>query len=171
MKQAIQSLERIKNATDTIRGRISILERIGSRESDADKKLAEASKKVREAFEKEMDDDFNTPGALAEIFTYVREINTLTKDVGGAAVLREALAVLTELVGILGVNLSDEAQVGEEAGQAAETLKGVIEFMLELREDARKSKDFAKADQIRDRLGDLGIEIADTKDGPTWKIS
>lgn len=169
--QAIQSLERIKNAVDTIRGRISILERIGSRESDADKKLDEASKRVREAFEKEMDDDFNTPGALAEIFTYVREINTLTKDVGGAAVLREALSVLTELVGILGVNLSDEAQVGEGDGQAAETLKGIVEFLLELREDARKSKDFAKADQIRDRLGELGIEIADTKDGPTWKMS
>jgi len=171
MKQAIQSLERIKNATDTIRGRISILERIGSRESDADKKLAEASKKVRIAFEKEMDDDFNTPGALAEIFTYVREINTLTNDVGGAAVLREALAVLTELVGILGVDLADEAQTGEEAGQTAKTLKGMVEFLLELREDARKSKDFAKADQIRDRLGELGIEVADTKDGPTWKMS
>jgi cysteinyl-tRNA synthetase len=171
MKQAIQSLERIKNAADTMRGRISILERIGSRVSDADKKLAEASKKLREAFEKEMDDDFNTPGALGEIFTYVREVNTLTKEVGGAAVLREALAVLTELVGILGVNLADITQAGEGAGQAAETLKGVVEFMLELREDARKSKDFAKSDQIRDRLRELGIEIADTKDGPTWKMS
>ncbi len=171
VKQAIQSLERIKNATDTIRGRISILEKIGSRETDADKKLAEASKKAREGFEKEMDDDFNTPGALAEIFTYVREVNTLTKDVGGAAVLREALAVLTELVGILGVNLADEDQAGEGAGQSAETLKGIVEFLLELREEARKSKDYAKSDQIRDRLAELGIEIADTKDGPTWKMS
>jgi cysteinyl-tRNA synthetase len=170
VKQAIQSLERIKNAVDVVRGRISILERMGSRESDADKKLAEASRKVREAFEKEMDDDFNTPGALAEIFTYVREINTLTKDVGGAAVLREVLAVLTELVGILGVDLSQEAQA-EGDGQAADTLKGTVEFLLELREDARKSKDFAKADQIRDRLKDLGIEVTDTKDGPTWKMS
>ena len=171
MKQAIQSLERIKNAADTIRGRISILEKIGSRESDADRKLAEASKKAREDFEKEMDDDFNTPGALAEIFTLVREINTLTKDVGGAAVLREALAVMIELVGILGVNLADEAQTGEGAGQAAKALKGIVDFLLELREGARKSKDFAKADQIRDRLGELSIEIADTKDGPTWKMS
>jgi cysteinyl-tRNA synthetase len=171
MKQAIQSLERIKNATDTIRGRISILEKIGSRESDADKKLAKASKKVREGFEKEMDDDFNTPGALAEIFTFIREVNTLTKEVSGAAVLREALAVLTELVGILGVTLTDEAQIGEGAGQATEALKGIVEFLLELREDARKSKDFAKADRIRDRLGELGIEIVDTKDGPTWKMS
>jgi cysteinyl-tRNA synthetase len=170
LTQAIQSLERIKNASDTIKGRISILEKIGSRESDADKKLAEASKKVRTSFEKEMNDDFNTPGALASIFTFVKEINTLTKDVGGAAVLREALAVLIELVGILGIDLSEESQ-SEGDGQSAETLKGVVDFLLELREDARKAKDFTLSDSIRDRLKQLGIEIADTKDGPTWKMS
>ncbi len=170
VKQANQALERIKNATDTIRGRISILERKGSRESDADKKLAEASKNVRESFEKEMNDDFNTPGALAEIFTFVREINTLTKDVGGAAVLREALAVLIELVGILGVDLSEESQAGECEGQSAEALAGVVEFLLELRENARKAKDFELSDSIRDRLNQVGVEITDTKDGPTWKM-
>jgi cysteinyl-tRNA synthetase len=171
VNQATQSLERIKNAADTIKGRISILERIGSRESEADKKLAEVAKKVREGFEREMDDDFNTPGALAEIFAFVREINTLVGDVGGAAVLREALAVLTELVGILGVNLTDAGAAGEGAGLTSDTLKGVIEFLLELREEARKSKDFAKADQIRDRLTQIGVEVSDTKDGPTWKLS
>ncbi|MFW9834445.1 MAG: cysteine--tRNA ligase [Candidatus Thorarchaeota archaeon] len=168
--QAIQSLERIKNAADVLRGRISILEKIGSRESDADKKLAEAAKTVRKGFEKEMDDDFNTPGALAEIFTFVKEINTLTKDVGGAAVLREAQAALTELVGILGVSL-DDAEVSEGLGQSTEVLRGVVELLLDLRENARKAKDFTTADQIRDRLGELGIEISDTKDGPTWKMS
>jgi cysteinyl-tRNA synthetase len=171
VKQAIQSLERIKNAADAMTGRISILEKIGSRETEADKKLADATRKVREAFEREMDDDFNTPGALSEIFTFVREINTLTSDVGGAAVLREAMAVLTELLGILGIAIGDDVLAGEGEGQAAETLKGVVDFLLELREEARKSKDFAKADQIRDRLGTLGIEVMDTKDGPTWKMS
>jgi len=168
LKQATQSVERIKNAADTIRGRISILERTGSKESEADKELAEAIKKAREGFEKEMNDDFNTPGALAEIFTLVRDINTHTKDVGGAAVLREALATLTELVGILGVDL--EAGQLDESGAANEALKGVVEFLLELREEARNAKNFATADKIRDRLGELGIVIADTKDGPTWKM-
>ncbi|MHA2379111.1 MAG: cysteine--tRNA ligase [Candidatus Thorarchaeota archaeon] len=168
LKQATQSVERIKNAADTVRGRISILERTGSRESETDKKLAEAIKKAREGFEKEMDDDFNTPGALAEIFTLVREINTHTKDVGGAAVLREALATLTELVGILGVDL--EAGQLDDSGAASEVLKGVVEFLLKLREEARDAKDFATADRIRDRLKQLDIVIADTKDGPTWKM-
>ncbi|MGY5857730.1 MAG: cysteine--tRNA ligase [Candidatus Thorarchaeota archaeon] len=168
LKQAIQSLERIKNAVDTIKGRISILERSGSRESEADKKLGEASKKVRAGFEESMNDDFNTPGALAEIFTFVREINTHTKDVGGAAVLREALSVLSELVGILGIDL-EGSETSDDSG-ASEALKGVVEFLLELREEARQAKDYAKSDQIRDRLSELGITIADTKDGSTWKM-
>jgi len=169
LKQAFQSLERIKNAVDVMKGRISILERSGSRESDADKKLGEASKKVRAGFETSMNDDFNTPGAIAEVFTFIREINTHTKDVGGAAVLREALSVLTELVGVLGIDL--EASETYDSSGSSESLKGVVEFLLELREEARKSKDFAKSDQIRDRLAELGITIADTKDGPTWKMS
>lgn len=169
LKQAIQSLERIKNAVDTLKGRISILERAGSHQSDADKKLGEASKKVRAGFEASMNDDFNTPGALAEIFTFIREINTHTMDVGGAAVLREALSVLTELVGILGINLTAGESTADS--DSSEALKGVVEFLLELREEARKSKNFAASDKIRDRLGQLGITIADTKDGPTWKMS
>jgi cysteinyl-tRNA synthetase len=169
LKQALQSLEQIRNAVDTIKGRISILERTGSRESDADKKLGEASKKVRAGFEESMNDDFNTPGALAEIFTFVREINTYTKEVGGAAVLRETLSVLSELVSILGVNL-EAIETADDSG-SADALKGVVDYLLELREEARKAKDFAKSDEIRDRLSQLGITITDTKDGPTWKMS
>jgi cysteinyl-tRNA synthetase len=168
LKQAIQSLERIKNAVDTIKGRIAILERVGSRETKADKKLAEASQKVREGFETAMNDDFNTPGALAEIYTFIRGINTHSNDVGGAAVLREALALLCELMGILGIDLEGDSTKG--AGAATETLRGVVDFLLELREQARKSKDFALADQIRNRLSDLDVIVADTKDGPTWKL-
>ncbi|MCK5265265.1 MAG: cysteine--tRNA ligase, partial [Candidatus Thorarchaeota archaeon] len=139
-------------------------------ESEADMKLGEASKKVRAGFEASMNDDFNTPGALAEIFTFIREINKHTKEVGGAAVLREALSVLSELIGILGIDL-EASETAEDSGTSAEALKGVVEFLLDLREEARKAKDFAKSDQIRDRLGQLGITIADTKDGPTWKMS
>jgi len=169
LEQAIQSLERIKNAADTIRGRISILVKTDSRVSDADAKLQEAIQKVRAGFENEMDDDFNSPGALAEIFTFVKTVNTLTSKVGGAAVLREALAVLLELVGILGIDLTG-SQVGGSSESSA-TLKGTVDFLLELREDSRNAKDWATSDRIRDRLSELGITIADTKDGPTWKMS
>jgi cysteinyl-tRNA synthetase len=169
LKQAIQSLERMKNAVDTIKGRIAILERTGSRESKADKKLAEVSRKVKEGFEAAMNDDFNTPEALAELFTFIREINTHSKDVGGAAVLREALAVLSELVGILGIDLQS-GETFDDASVSTDALRGVVEFLLELREKARKNKDFAMADEIRNRLSQIGIIVSDTKDGPTWKL-
>jgi cysteinyl-tRNA synthetase len=171
IKQFVQSLERIKNAGDTIRGRISILERSGSRESSADEALGKAIEKVREGFEREMDNDFYTPGALAEIYKFIRAINKQTKNVGGAAVLREALATLTELVGILGVNLEQGTQEAGASVESAETLKGVVEFLLELREDARKGKDWATSDKIRDGLAEAGIIVTDTKDGPSWKKS
>ncbi len=169
IEQAIQSVDRIRNAADVIRGRISILERSGSRVSKADEKLAEAIQKVREGFEHEMDDDFNTPGALAEVFTFVRSINSLSSEVGGAAILREALAILEQLVEILGIDL--QASAGLVDSGSGEVLKGIVEFLLELREEARTSKDWSKSDEIRDRLSELGIVVTDTKDGPTWKMS
>lgn len=168
--QAIQTVERIRNAADTLRGRILILERSGGRTADADGKIRDALVKLREGFEREMDDDFNTPGALAEIFTFIKTSNTLVPEVGNAAVLREGLAVLVDLVGIIGIDLESTGDTSD-AGESSEKLKGTIELLLELRENARKGKDWATADLIRNRLGDLGIEVADTKDGPTWKMS
>lgn len=167
LQQAIQSLDRIRNAADTLRGKISILEKKGGRTTDADGKLAEAINKVREGFEREMDDDFNTPGAIAEIFSFVREINSLTPKVGNASVLRNALATLNELVGVLGIDLE---KTEEEGSKSVELLKGVVDILLDIRENARKNKDYATADLIRDRLKELGIVVADTKDGPTWKM-
>ncbi len=168
LEQATQSVERLRNAVDTLTGRISILEKKGSgAKSEADTKLAEAVDKVREGFEREMDDDFNSPGALAEIFAFVRAINTHVKDAQKTAVLRKALATLTELLSVLGIEL------GKSSGGADDSsgkLEGVVELLLDLRETARKNKDWATADQIRDRLKALGIIVADTKDGPTWKM-
>ena len=139
LNQAIQSLDRIKNAADTLRGRILILERSGGRVANADLEMKEAIKKLREGFEREMDDDFNTPGALAEIFTFIKSANSLTTDVGNAAALREALAVLVELAEIIGLNLEASGSAGD-TGESAETLKGAIELLLDLREKARNTR-------------------------------
>jgi cysteinyl-tRNA synthetase len=169
LKQATQSVERIRNAVDAVRGRISILEKAGSRETEADERLSEAIAKLSEGFSREMSDDFNTPGAIAEVFAFIRELNTLTPEVGGAAVLREALATLGILLEILGLDVS-EKKVGEGDSSSLEILKGSVDLLLELREDARNAKDFATADKIRDRLDELGLLVEDTKDGPTWKL-
>ncbi|MFW9931997.1 MAG: cysteine--tRNA ligase [Candidatus Thorarchaeota archaeon] len=170
IKQAIQTLERIRNAVDTIRGRILILERSSGRVTPADNQLKEAIAKLREGFEHEMDDDFNTPGALAEIFTFIKSTNSLVPEVGNAAVLREALAALIDLVGIIGIDL-EATSSARQTDESSEKLKGAVEILLELREKARQNKDWASSDLIRDKLAELGIVVQDTKDGPTWKMS
>jgi len=169
LKQATQSVERLRNALDTIRGRVLILEKGSMEITVADKKLSEATKKLREGFEREMNDDFNTPGALAELFTFAKTLNTHVGKAGKASVLREADATLVELLGVLGIDLS-MTEEGHEASKSEYVLKGIIELLLQIREDARKTKNYALSDKIRSGLAQLGVTVSDTKDGPTWKI-
>ncbi len=116
----------------------------------ADPSLEEALTRFYDA----LADDFNSPAAMSEIFTWVREANRRIADgekVGGRAQLREALYTL-------GLESIFETG-GQEAGDAALAL-------LEARQRARAEKDFARADQLRDELLAMGWEIRDTADGP-----
>lgn len=112
---------------------------------------------VSERFYAALADDFNTPAAMAEIFTWVRDANRRLdagEEVGGLESLREALTVL----GLESVFESG----GEQADSAALEL-------LEARQTARAEKDFAKADAMRDELLALGWEIRDTPEGPVLR--
>ena len=102
-----------------------------------------------EAFRDALADDFNTPRAMAEVFELVSEANR--EEIPGAP---EALREMLWLVG-----LDSVAEVEDAADSEAESL------MLE-REEARGAKDFARADEIRDRLAELGWEVRDSADGP-----
>ncbi|MGV9102875.1 MAG: DALR domain-containing protein [Candidatus Thorarchaeota archaeon] len=137
--------------------------------SEADGTLEESIDQVREGFEREMDDDFNTPGALAEIFSFVKEINTVIDDVGNPASLRDALGVLKERLMVLGIDLERGKTELSVTGQS-ELVGQLIDFVLSIREKAREEQDYETADKIRDGLADLGIEVKDTKDGPTWRM-
>jgi cysteinyl-tRNA synthetase len=103
-----------------------------------------------EAFREALADDFNTPRAMAEVFELVAEANR--EDVRGAS---EALAEMLELVGLGSLAQPD---------QGAETDERAKELMDE-REKARAAKDFARADEIRDRLAELGWEVRDGAEG------
>jgi len=98
-------------------------------------------------------DDFNTPRALAEVFELVGEANRGEVDGGEAA---QAIAEMLDLVGLSTLTQPDE---GVEADHEAQKL-------MEEREEARVAKDFAKADELRDRLAELGWEVRDSADGP-----
>ncbi len=111
-------------------------------------------------FEAALDDDLNTSQALAAIHNLVREVNSRMSDGALSEEERQdVLEALKKFDSVLGI-------FGEEQ---QEILDEEIEALIAAREEARLNRDFAKADDIRDRLADVGIILEDTKDGVRWK--
>jgi cysteinyl-tRNA synthetase len=132
---------------------------------------------LRERFVAAMDDDFNTAQALGHIFDTVRLLNrVLEHNPTGKEVLRSlvwARRELTTLAGILNLLQQDPNSMLRTLRQKAEalTLDPVrIEQLIEDRRQARKQKDFAKADAIRQQLADAGILLEDTPQGTIWRV-
>ncbi len=108
-----------------------------------------------------MDDDFNTPLALAALHELVKAINTARDGGGTAAQLEPAQKILRELTGVFGLRLAEKKGSG-----AADQF---IDLLVEVRSEVRKQKLWALSDQIRDRLKQLAVTIEDNKDGTTWR--
>ncbi|HET7052725.1 MAG TPA: cysteine--tRNA ligase [Solirubrobacterales bacterium] len=147
MEQAVARVERIRNflrehPVGAAGGVSSEQQRRGSAETPPAARV--------EAFREALADDFNTPRAMAEVFELVAEANR--GEVPGAS------EALTEMLGLVG--LGSLAQPDEGAGPDERA-----EGLLEEREEARAAKDFARADEIRDRLAELGWEVRDGADG------
>ncbi len=121
-----------------------------------------------ERFYESMDDDFNTPEGLAVLFDMVREINRLRpQDEQKAAALA---AELKRLGGILGILQEDpEAWLKAGVGSAGELSDQQIETLIQQRLDARKAKDWAEADRIRDELKEQGVLLEDGPGGTSWR--
>lgn len=120
----------------------------------------------RAKFDKVMDDDFNTADAISVLFDLVKWINSNSSEETSAAFLAAERAMLHTLAGILGLRAAmDHAQA---AGQDDE-LASYVEEKIAERQAARKARDFAKADAIRDELKAKGIVLEDTRDGVKWK--
>ena len=125
--------------------------------------LQSAFARARGTFTAEMDDDFNTAGALASLFELIRQGNsfldahaetTLNEDESIA--LKQAVETLLELLEVLGVSLTPKVDKGDDEAEA----------LLAERSAARAAKDWARADAIRNQLDTLGYEIKDTPQGP-----
>lgn len=124
------------------------------RDEDLDKKVAEEKREFVDA----MEDDLNTAKATGSLFSLARDINTHIASGAKKDSLQDAYDVFMELAGVLGIlGRRDEIDASE------------IEALLEERKEARKNKDFARADAIRDELADRGIAIEDTREGTLWK--
>ena len=108
-----------------------------------------------------MEDDLNTADALAAIFSLVRDINTSIANGAGKAALEAFADMFDQLTGVLGLVYN----------RKQETLDSEIEELIEKRTAARKAKDFKTADEIRDRLKEMGIILEDTPQGVKWTRS
>jgi len=152
-----------------------------------EKKYLTTINKLKEQFEQAMDDDFNTPQAFAVIFDFVNKSNRFigkNKQVN-AALYKYSLVVLLKLGDVLTLfqpkttkKSKDDATLLEKLqkiliqfGEPAKALTSeeIMRTLLDLREEARKQKDWQKADQIRTTLQHLGYEIQDTDKGPVWR--
>ncbi len=157
VESAKSSLERILNAM----GRLSdLLAKAEDRELD--QKEQELSSRVQEyvnRFEQAMEDDLNTADAISVIFEMVKLANTGLKETSAKAVISEVYEKIGKLCDILGI----QTEVKEEL------LDDKIEALIAERQAARKAKDFARADEIRNQLAAEGILLEDTREGVKWK--
>jgi len=153
--QADKGLERLRSALKPA------LPGASNTSAEISKVLADQAEKTRAAFIENMDDDFNSAGALGNLFDLVRVINQARADGATDEVLEPAQSVLKELTGVFGLVLEKES--GDDQSAAP-----FIDYLIELRAEMRKQKLFAFSDQIRDRLSSMGIVLEDSKDGTTW---
>jgi len=143
--------------------------------------FGERSRVFIDRFIAALDEDMGTPKASAALFDYVNELFAGgLESVEDLPSLLAAYRCLTRHLWVLGVELADErlypeliseclpVSGGDQAREQA--LGGVIDRLLELRQEARKNKDFAKSDLIRDLLKEAGVQVEDTPKGPRWEV-
>jgi cysteinyl-tRNA synthetase len=151
------------------------------RESFVSGALGEMSARFVERFIAAMDDDLGTPKATAAVFDYVGELFAAgIEQSNDVPSLLAAYRCLTRHLWVLGVELinprlypelaADCFPSAEAGGEREAALAGVIDKLLELRQQARKQKDFAKSDLIRDLLKEAGVAVEDTPKGPRWDV-
>ena len=157
MEAAKNGLERILTAVSNLNFLLSKAE--GREMTEAEKKLLEEAKVYTARFDEAMDDDFNTADAIAAIFELVKFINTNTDGESSKAYLSALHEQIRELSDVCGLIVD----------QKEEMLDADIEKLIEERQAARKAKDFARADAIRNELLEKGIVLEDTREGVKWK--
>ena len=157
-------MEAAKNGLDRIRTAVTnlnfLLEKAEDREKSQEEiKLLEEAAGFAAKFDEAMDDDLNTADAIAAIFELVKFINTNTSADNSAAYIRELLNEIKELSDVCGLIVEKKEEM----------LDSSVEALIEERQAARKAKNFARADEIRDELLERGIILEDTREGVKWK--
>ncbi|WP_068620458.1 cysteine--tRNA ligase [Paenibacillus tuaregi] len=157
MEQAEKSVERIANAVGNLNHR---LQAVGDTGGEVSPELKERLVEIRQLFHDKMQDDFNTPDAITAVFEWVNEVNALLKhSVVSSADLLAAKALFDEMNGVLRIYTEESTELPSED----------IERLVAERTEARKNKNWARADEIRDLLDAQGIVLEDTPQGMRWR--
>ena len=148
-------------ATDSLPCNVKFLLEGAKTENMTEKEQAKIvkSQEFTRKFEKAMDDDFNTADAIAAVFDLVKFINTNTDGESSKEYLQNLLSQLVALTDVLGIIVEKEQEM----------LADDIEALIAERQAARKERNFARADEIRDELLAKGIILEDTREGVKWK--
>ena len=157
MESAKNGLERIVTAAENLRFLMKNAQAEAMNESE--KEAFAKTREYVEGFEKAMDDDFNTADAVAAVFELVKYANTTADGDSSKEYLQGILDVLGKLTDVLGIIVEKKEEL----------LDADIEALIEERQAARKEKNFARADEIRDELLARGIILKDTREGVQWK--
>ena len=178
----VGTLERLRGCVANLQWAASQAKR--SSVEGADAALMQQVERAQAEFERQMDDDFNTAGALAAVFELVTAANTYLDEAGanmGGEVCTAAATAISDLLAVLGIDASAQEAAGEDlpaelvdlarerAGYAGDSAQEAADALLELRAQARANKDWGTADAIRDGIAALGLVIEDTAAGTRVK--
>jgi cysteinyl-tRNA synthetase len=154
-----EKIEEARKALERIVILIEKIDRVTSHQSPVTSQNIKEIADIKVRFVAAMDDDFNTPQALACVFDLV---NATNKNIDDTDLCAAAKAALLEMLGILGISLSQ----GKPAGAISDA---EVEAKIQDRNNARKNKDFALSDKIRKELEEIGVILEDTKDRTSWR--
>jgi cysteinyl-tRNA synthetase len=174
LQESSSAIRRLNNCLDDLRQYQDRYQEISLDEaelSEAETALIKSTDAMSNEFEVAMDDDFNTAGAMGAIFKFVGEVNLFLAETEtnqsnlGIMVLDNAYHSLTELCGVLGI----DSQKTVSRSDHTMLMEQLMELIVDVRQEARKRKDWQMSDKIRDRLTQLNIELKDSRVGTTWK--
>jgi cysteinyl-tRNA synthetase len=162
---SVSGVDRLHNTVRAVRARL----KQAPPEDTADLSYLAALDPYRRAFVEAMDDDFNTPRALAALHDLAHEVNRRLDD--ERPLTRGTLAAIDSMFRSLGGDVlgivPDELAT---AGAEGEVLEGIMDIILDVRQRYRAERDWERADALRDRLTELGIVVEDRPEGPSWHL-
>ncbi len=176
LEAASKGYERLNNAVRRVREELkrASAETGAANTPELNANLEQTLDKARLAFTSAMNDDFNTPLALGALFDLSTEVNRwIDKGIATQEMLRQSAEIFKEMGGdVLGVVREGVGSVTSVGGVSdVDRIGKLVEMLIEMRLDARKNKDFARADAIRKQLSDIGVTLEDGVKGTSYRLN